>query len=315
MENFKKGRLSQGEIVQWLGQLRKNAHVPESGFIVTAVFRARAAGADDYYFAGTNVENIDHRLTTHAEEGCLAAMVTGLGRHAEIVEGWVMGAPKDLQKSDMLVSCCGKCRQQIAGFADAAVEIHAVSLNGATASTTVGAFLPNPFTFRAYSGDVISPDFSAARADDDVKKKLTRHGPLTEKEIAVWLKEIESVDYASKLSQAMVLKLDNGAYVAGAKIEEAAFVSMSAAQTALAIAVAGFGACKVQAVWVYTKGRDGKELPAHSAGLLTLSALQTLAPFAENGDIPVRFLAGDGSVAQMTFSGAVRNGGLFPEKS
>jgi len=314
MKVFRKGALSGADIVQWLTTLRKNAHIPESGFAVSAVFQTGAG----YYFGGVNVENIDHRLATHAEEGCIAAMVAGLGRQAKITEGWLMGALKNARDVDTLASCCGKCRQQIAGFAEEDVKIHSVSLSGKTTTTTVGAFLPDLFTFRQFLPAAAPAEKSALPSVETVKNRLLRQAPQTEKEIFAWLKKIESVDDASKISQSVVLQMDNGACVAGAKIEEAAFNSISAAQGALAVAVAEFGACAVREAWVYTKGRDGKELPPDRFGTLPMSALQTLLQCAEHAEIPIRFFAEDGSVTRTTLSGAAKlaptSGKPFHEK-
>ena len=143
MKNFRKGHQNEKEIIDWLRDMRGSPYVPASGFDVTVVFRAKIGNADDYYFTGVNVENPDHRLSTHGEEAALSAMVTGLGKQVELVEGWVMGAPKHLKpgSADPLANnkctCCGKCRQQIAGFAGPDVKIHSVSLNGAVSSITV----------------------------------------------------------------------------------------------------------------------------------------------------------------------------------
>jgi cytidine deaminase len=294
MKNFKKGKLSAAAIAEWLIELRANAYVPESGFAVTVALRARAGGEEDYYFAGVNVENIDHRLSTHAEEACIAAMVTSLGKQAEIAEVWVMGA-----------TCCGKCRQQIAGFAGENVKIHYMALKGGGTSTTVGAFLPEAFTLREFSAEKKSAG-SGMLSAAAIENRLFRKAPLTEQQIAAWLREIDSIDYFSKISQAVVLKLDNGAYAAGAKVEDAAFLSMNAVQSALASAVTNFGACAVQETWVYTKGRAGKEIPPDSFGVLTMSALQSLLQMAEHAAIPVNFFAGDGSVARMTLTEAAK---------
>ena len=311
MKNFRKGKLSNNEIVQWLRDLRENAFAPETNFCVTAVFRARVKGVDDYYFGGVNVENTDHRISTHAEEGCIAAIVTALGRQAEITEGWVMAAPQGVNAgdsnpaADTLIVCCGKCRQQIAGLAGEDVKIHTITLNGRQSSTTVGAFLPDLFTFRQYIPELLMLKKTnlPAPSYDEVKNRLIRQGKQTEEEILKWLKEIESIAYVSKVSQALVLELDNGAYAAGGKIEEAAFVSINAAQNAVAVAVAAFGACAVRGVWVYTKGGEGREIPANSFGTLTLSALQTLSEMAEHEKIPVRFFTRGDSLS-MTLSEA-----------
>ena len=314
MKNFRKGKLSDAEIVQWLRDLRKNSYAPETDFFVTAVFRARVQGVDDYYFGGVNIENTDHRIATHAEEGCIAAMVTGLGRNAEIAEGWVMAAPKGINAgdhdpaADTLISCCGKCRQQIAGLAAEDVKIHAITLNGRQSSTTVGAFLPDLFTFRQYIPELLAPKKTntSAPSYNEVKDKLIRHGELTEEEIFAWLKEIESIVYISKVSQSLVLELDNGVYVAGAKIEEAAFISINAAQNAVAVAVSTFGERRIRKVWVYTKGGKGREIPADSFGTLTLPALQTLSEMAEHEEIPVHFFMENGDAISMTLSEATK---------
>src|SRR6202012_2371982 len=117
------GLLSDKDIHSWLVELRPYAYIPESAFAVSVVLRARLGGEDDYYFAGVNVENIDHRLSTHGEEGPLAALIAGLGKRGRIAHLGGMGAPSGLNPGDKdpaaenCATCCGKCRQQIAGLA------------------------------------------------------------------------------------------------------------------------------------------------------------------------------------------------------
>jgi cytidine deaminase len=288
MESFRKGRLTETEVYQWLLALRPHAHVPSSNFPVTTVFRARAGGEDDYYFGGVNVEYVDHRLATHGEEGSISGVVTALGKQAEIVEVWVMGAPLGVKPgdgspfADAIVSCCGKCRQQIAGLAAEEAKIHYVTLNGKTSTTTVDAFLPERFTFRNYI-----PDLAKSHGGTASPKNLVRKGPLTEVEIENWIKSLESVDYATKISQSMVVRLDNGFYAAGTKVEEAAFQDISAAQAAMANAVTAFGARSVEEVWVYTRGRDEK---------LPLSSLQVLFEFVKHETLLVHYLGQGGAV-------------------
>lgn len=313
MKAFKKGALTQAEITQWLIDLRPNPSVPESGFHVTAVFRARAGSQDDYYFGGVNVENADHRLTTHGEEGSMAGIVTGLGKQGEIMEAWVMGAPRDVKPHDgsafasAFVTCCGKCRQQIVGLAGDDVEVHSVSLNGPMQTTTVKKFLPEKFSFRDFMPEIAAlqspgaPSPSAA----EVEKKLVRRGPLSPTEIKEWLDSLESVDYVSKVSQAAVVHLDNGWYVAGTKMEEAAFQSMNVAQSAMALATSEFGERKIEEVFVLTKGRDEKKIPAGSYGSLSLSALQTLFHFAANDGMKVHLFNETGPARTLTSAEAV----------
>ncbi len=303
MDHFRKGNLSGAQVYQWLLDLRAHPHIPESGFAVSAIFRARCGTDDDYYFAGVNVENMDHRLSTHGEEGAISALVTALGKQAEIVEGWVMGAPRHIKpgdkdpSADAQVSCCGKCRQQIAGLASENTKIHYVTLNGEVTTTTVGKFLPDLFSFRQFIPDLVRDQGKGvAPVADDVQKKLLRRGPLTDKEIQSWLKSLEPVDYASKISQSVVLKLDNGFYVAGARVEEAAFIDISAVQAAIANAASAFGTFTVENAWVYTCGRDEKKLPAGNFGTLPMSALQVLLEFSKGEMLPLHYL-GDGGLA------------------
>ena len=314
MKIFRKGNLSEKEIHQWLLDLRGNPHVPESGFDVSAVFRVRAGGQDDLYFAGVNAENIDHRLSSHGEEGVISAMVTALGKKAELVEGWVMGAPRGVKPgdatpfADMKASCCGKCRQQVAGFAAEDVKVHSFSLNGDKSTTTVGAFLPDLFSFRQYIPEILEKKAGDAAANEiptDIESLLIRKGPLKEAEIEAWLRDLESVDYASNVSQSVVVKLDNGYYVAGTKVEEAAFVSINAAMAAAAISASEFGGgAKIEEAWVYTKGRAGKELPKNAYGTLPLSAVQTLAEFSGGRDIPLYYLGDQSSLDTTLFKAA-----------
>lgn len=253
-------------------ELRANAYIPESGFAVAAVFRARAAGEEDYYFAGVNVENADHRLSTHGEEGAIAALVTALGPSAEIAEGWVLGAVRENPSPEALASCCGKCRQQIAGLAPPAVKIHYLSPGGvARATTTVGDFLPGLFSFRDYIAGFAQRPSAAVPPTAAVAERLIRKAPLGADDIKSWLGSLESVDHASHVPQVAVLRLANGYYVAGVKVEEAAFNDISAMQAALAIASAAFGPIRAEEVWVRTKGK------------LPLSSQQSLAAFSADG--------------------------------
>jgi cytidine deaminase len=308
---FRSGHQTSDSIYQWLLELRSQALTPESGFAVSTVFRAKLGDRDDFYFAGVNAESCDHRLSTHGEEGAIAAAMTGLGRHAELVEGWVMGAPANIKPNDIspftgsFASCCGKCRQQLAGLAAPQMPIHEMALNGQSQTVTLGESLPRPFSFRNFSAPVATNTVtSPAPEPTHIAERLIRQRPQDTHAISQWLRELDSVDEASKISQSIVLRLDNGAYVAGVKVEEAAFVSISAAQAAVAITLAEFGPCHVEEAWVFTKGRDGKELQPRQYGTLPLSGLQTLLQVATSPDIPLHYIAVDGHAIDATLLGA-----------
>ena len=308
MNIFRKGQMSDQDIYRWLLDLRAHAHIPQSHFAVAVVFRARCGGEEDYYFGGTNVENMDHHLSTHGEEGAICSLVTALGKSAEIVEGWVIGAPDHIKPGDgsvaagSIASCCGRCRQQIAGFSAAGTKIHYFSLSGRMETTTVGEFLPQPFTFRQFIPDLVAIEKTGtAPPAADIEKRLIRKAPLSAAEISDWLKGLESIDYVSKTSQSIVVELDNGFYAAGIKIEEASFSgAVNVARCAMAVATSAFGTQKVLNVWVYTCGRDEKKLPVGSFGTLPMSALQVLFEFAKDETLPVHYLGEDGLVVNKT---------------
>jgi cytidine deaminase len=287
MNIFRSGNLSDSDIMHWLTDIRCHAFVPESAFAVACVLRAGAGSAEDYYFAGVNVENAEHRLSTHGEEGAIAAMVTALGPGARIKEGWVIGARQDATPGNAgLAACCGKCRQQIAGFSAPETKIHTVDLRGQTATTTVGSFLPDAFSFGDYLPEAaLKRPKGTAPVAGEVEKKLIRKSPLEESEVGAWLKSLESVACASGKHQSVILQLNNGFYAGGVKIEDAAFTGMSAMQSALAIAIGEFGKTIVKRAWI---SGDGP----------TLAALQTLLPLAESPDMPVIF-ADDGKKATL----------------
>jgi len=294
---FRKGQLSGEDIHKWLVELRPHAYIPESAFAVSVVLRARSGKEDDYYFAGVNVENIDHRLSTHGEEGAIAAMITALGKQAEIVELWCMGAPLGLkpgdkdQAADICTTCCGKCRQQIAELAAADARIHYVSLNGKSEATTVGAFLPQVFTMPV-APPTTKPVAISAMV---VEKKLLRKDTLTQADLETWLKSLEPVDFISKISQSIIVELDNGCYVAGTRVEAAAFSDISVVQSAMAIATGAFGAFKVKAAWVYTRGNTSE-----NRAFLSLSSLQVLLEFAHNANIPLHYLGENEAVLKLS---------------
>ncbi len=237
----------------------------------------------------------------------MGAMITGLGKKAEIVEAWVMGAPGNLKPGDdhplanSQVTCCGKCRQQISNLAGPSTVVHSLSLNSAHQQTTVGEFLPDAFTFRQFAPELQQNAADTVNATaptaHEVENRLIRTGKeLSQQEVFSWLKELESVDYASKTSQVVVAKLANGAYVAGVKVEEAGFNSIDPVQNAMAIANAEFGkqAGGVKEIWSFAKGRDDAELPVSAYVPLSLSGVQTLAQFAANDGIPIHLLNAKG---------------------
>lgn len=312
----KADNLSQKEIYQWLMDLRSNFYSPTSNYSVSSIMKA-SYGGETYYFGGVNCENVEHGLSTHGEDGAIAAMVVALGRCAVITEGWVMAAPWSLlpDSDDPRVniggSCCGRCRQHISGFSNKNTVIHSVSLKGDMKSSTISDLLPQSFSFQDYSPE-ISAD-SVCRSDlqalgeDRVVAKLIRRDEQGEENIFEWLSSLEGIDYASKISQRAVLRLDNGAYVAGVRIEDAAFTGINAIQAALAVAQAEFGGFKVVALYGLSTARDIGILPEGTLQPFSLSAMQSLNEFISHGDAEVILFNGAGKRLSMTCEEAMRH--------
>lgn len=126
---------------------------------------------------------------------------------------------------------------------------------------------------------------------------------LSDDEIKTWLQELESVDFSSNTSQAVIVKLANGAYVAGVKVEEAAYVSIDPMQSAMAIANAEFGEQKV--LEVHTLGKGHSEAPESYASL-TGSAIQVVAQFAAHPEIPIHLYKNQGESVTIKLSDAGR---------
>ena len=112
---------------------RENAHAPYSNFKVGAAVRA-ASGA---VYAGCNVENVAYPEGTCAEAGAIAAMVAAGDR--EVKEVFVVA------QGGRPVPPCGGCRQKLAEFADANVEVTMATLDGERATMTVSELLPGAF--------------------------------------------------------------------------------------------------------------------------------------------------------------------------
>ena len=282
---------------------------------MTAVFRARLGEADCFYFAGVNVENPDHRVSTHGEEGAIAAMVVALGKEARIVEGWVMGAPRGLAMGtdnplgDVEVSCCGKCRQQIANFADEDVadplgraERIDVDHDDGPLSPRPVHLPPVPARGRAGRGDTIAtPDRRADRAATgprppgaDIRRNLRLAASR-------WSRPTPRAAPPTPSSCGW----RTAPLVAGVKIEEAAFQDVNAIQCAAAIANAAFGRITVAEDVVVLRTAT-RQKPDDTFVTPHLSALQTLLEFAQSPEMPIHLFNKAGEQRDLTLAEATR---------
>lgn len=304
------------EMHAWLRRLRLRAYAPGSHYKVADALGMRCADGGMLWFGGVNVECLDLRQTVHSEECAIAFMVTALGKAAAIHEGWVLGAPEHLTGpcdhplADRDGQPCGNCRQQIIGLAASNdIPIHCLSLNGRDVVKTIGQLLPDDFQFEDFNPDAAASrnaarGTTAPRDPDAIIDRVLRRGPLTRDQVFTWLDQLESVDYASLVGQSVILGLDNGFYVAGVKVENAAYTGLNAMQAALGIATANFGKVRVNEIYALSKSRR-PDMPSHDMIYpLSLPAIQGLNEFVAGADIPLSLFTENGDVAMMHYADA-----------
>lgn len=114
-------------------EVRENAYAPYSQFKVGAAVRGRSGRV----YAGCNVENAAYPEGTCAEAGAIAAMVAA--GETELTEVAVIAdCPEP-------VSPCGGCRQKLAEFGRDDVPVTMATVEGKTATATIGDLLPGSF--------------------------------------------------------------------------------------------------------------------------------------------------------------------------
>ncbi|MDO6755344.1 cytidine deaminase [Phaeobacter inhibens] len=113
--------------------VRENAHAPYSNFKVGAAIRA----ASGTVYVGCNVENVAYPEGTCAEAGAIAAMVAA--------------GETRLEAAYVIADCpapippCGGCRQKLAEFGAADVQVTLATTDGLERATTIGDLLPGAF--------------------------------------------------------------------------------------------------------------------------------------------------------------------------
>ena len=125
------------EMLRLAATARENAHAPYSGFKVGVCLRS----GDGRLFAGCNVENVSYPEGSCAETAAIGAMVTaGATEIAEVVV---------LAEGERLCTPCGGCRQRLAEFGGPETPVHVAGPQGLRQTFTLGALLPESFTFDA----------------------------------------------------------------------------------------------------------------------------------------------------------------------
>lgn len=303
--------LSPPAITSWLRDLRKRAYARQSHFLVAAIFRAKTP-AGVVHVGGANVENPDLTLGTCAEESAMAALVTAYGPEVEILEGWVMGAPASVTTSQIPCTPCGECRQRLAHFAAPEALMHAVTLDGAiVGSATVGALLPNAFSFRSMGESDAKPEVALTHASpESASAFLARQGKLlSEPDLLSWLRALRSDSRATKRNQAVILRSNRGAYVAGTRIENAAYPSSTEAMQAAVANLRGIygNEDRVVEAWILTRSEVAKDDPYPLSG----GELQVLWEAAGGGNILLHHCTGLGTARSERLQDMLRHAPKF----
>ncbi len=220
-------------------------------------------------------------------------------------EGWTLGAPGTLTGpgvnplGDQPGSTCGACRQHINEFArHPKITMNSAALNGQRDTKPLDILLPDSFSFNNFDPVLYRTKIENLKGNTDLdlegmRECVFRNEPLGQETVFAWLQSLESIDYASGIDHAVILRLANGAYIAGVKVENAAYVGTSAMQSALANAVTTFG--KIEVMEIFTHGRragDGADLVYP----VSLSGLQGLNEFVttDHKKIPVTLFTAAG---------------------
>lgn len=302
----RKDSLSFEEIYQWLKDLRNRPFVEQSHFDVTSILKIKT-DEGIFYVGGVNIENIELNMGTCAEEGAIAAAVTAFGERIDILEGWVMGAPRGTSYSDIACYPCGECRQRLAQYTAPNAPFHIVTLSGEKKDTKTRAeLLPMAFSFRdmedtgknLLAAPILQHNFSC-----EERLFLAPDKPLTHQEIFAWLQDLQSDVRVSGIDRRLVFKLTNGAYVSGVKMENAAYpASITAIQTAISIMHARFGMQKIAEIWTSIIHRNHSVNEQHSDTFMPFSgaALQVIFQFVSEESIPVHIFTTNGNCKSTT---------------
>ncbi len=120
------------KLIQAAREARERAIAPYSGFRVGAALLT----ASGRMIQGCNIENASYGLTVCAERvALLTALASGERDFVSIAV---------ISQSDPAASPCGPCRQLLWEYCHE-IDVHLVTLDGRTESTTLAALFPRPF--------------------------------------------------------------------------------------------------------------------------------------------------------------------------
>ncbi|HAS84197.1 MAG TPA: cytidine deaminase [Verrucomicrobia bacterium] len=127
--------MSDPELIEIAIHVADHAYCPYSRFHVGAALRAD----DGRVFTGVNVENASFGLTICAERSAISAAISAGARRVSVLAIAADG--------EQATPPCGACRQVLAEFAGADLEIVLVSLSthNITGTFTLAELLPHTF--------------------------------------------------------------------------------------------------------------------------------------------------------------------------
>ena len=238
-------KLNEDSVKDRLYPVRSLSSAPNSNFSVGAVFNIEGLGRS-LYIRAANFEvtkkagkRTNLKAGMCAENTVLAISSVIFGPGSQAIKAWVIGAPKD---SNDKVPCtpCGNCRQTIKHFVaggdkgDIAI-VNVFADKSVHDNYTAKELLKEGFDF----GDrknIHNANSNIIITDQEINDRLTRKGDLKSREIFNWARQLNGDRIATEENDRIILKLSNGAYVAGVNFENAAFpVSTGAGQSAVAI--------------------------------------------------------------------------------
>ncbi len=243
---------AESDIPNLLMSLRSKSYVQFSHYAVAAILKV-VHNDEIIYVGGVNVEDAQHnRLSMHAEQNALATMLMLLGDQVKFSAAWVMGAPDFLQadSNDPLAknfaAPCGHCRQLLIGFAAEQHEIHSVSLvQDDKQYPAMPTLLPDAFSEKVLNSKPMQTPAFFSQHGIATRDLLVKDVSIQAAAILPTLKMIKPHIIENKFRtspvQAVLLQLDNGAFIPGALIQDIAFLTTDAIYTAIGHAITRFG--------------------------------------------------------------------------
>nr|WP_081927520.1 cytidine deaminase [Halobellus rufus] len=140
------------ELLERAREALDDAYVPYSEYRVGAALRT----ADGSVYVGCNIENANYSNSLHAEEVAIASAVRD--GHREFDRIAVSSGARDG------VTPCGMCRQTLAEFAGADLDVVCDEGDGETSTYTLGELLPNTISLETLSAAEAKRE---AAADDE----------------------------------------------------------------------------------------------------------------------------------------------------